>query len=85
MDLYVGDQNAVKVISDSSNSVIKTIPVGKNPIGVIYDPSNNMIYVANDDNASVSVLSAATDSVIATIKMILRRWRKLSLEPWVRF
>jgi YVTN family beta-propeller protein len=43
------------------------IPVGIRPGGIIYDPSNDRIYVANIWSSTVSVISGSTNSVIDNI------------------
>jgi len=61
--------NNVSVISDSSNSVVDTIPVAS-PGGVTYDPARGEVFVADYDYESggnVSVISDATNKVVATI------------------
>src|SRR3989475_545425 len=57
--------NTVSVISDTTNSIIATVPVGVSPLGVAY--GNGNIYVSNYDSSSVSVISGTTNSVIATV------------------
>src|SRR5437899_2799689 len=57
--------NSVSVISDMTNSVVATIPVGMNPNGIVY--GNGNIYVTNYGGGTVSVISSVTNSVIATI------------------
>jgi YVTN family beta-propeller protein len=65
----------VSVISDSTNTVIATIPVGTQPQAIVYDPAKGEIFVANSNynNAiasticTVSVISDSTNNVIATI------------------
>lgn len=44
------------------------VGVGSNPMGVVYDSSNGDIYVANEEGNSVSVISAANNTVMATIQ-----------------
>jgi YVTN family beta-propeller protein len=53
------------VINGATNTVIATIPVGSNPEGVAYDPSNGYIYVADCGSDTVSVIDGTT--VIANI------------------
>ncbi len=66
--------NTVSVISDSSNAVNATIPVGLTPDSVAYDSGRGEIFVTNSksnlyDIASytVSVISDSSDTVVATI------------------
>jgi YVTN family beta-propeller protein len=75
--------NTTSIISDTTNSVVATVPVGDDPNGIAYDFGNGNVYVANygkvDFNASasggvyagtggsVSVISDASDKVVATL------------------
>ena len=49
--------NEVTVISDSTNKVVQTIPVGHLPWVGTYDPGNGAIYVTNGGDSTVSVIS----------------------------
>jgi YVTN family beta-propeller protein len=49
---------SVSVIDGSKNSVISTIRVGINPYGVVYDPANHDIYVADYGSNTISVIHA---------------------------
>jgi YVTN family beta-propeller protein len=62
--MYVTNQNSniVSRIDTTTNTVIDTITVGPNPIGIAYDPVNHRMYVANSnfaspDSATVSVIN----------------------------
>jgi DNA-binding beta-propeller fold protein YncE len=46
------------VISGRTNTVVATIPVGTDPFGVAANPRTNTIYVANDLDNTVSVLTS---------------------------
>jgi len=41
--------------------------VGNNPFGVLYDPGNQRIYVANYASRTVSVINSSTNSVVSTV------------------
>jgi len=64
-----GDTDSVYVISDSSNSVVATVPVGKVPYGVAYDSGIGEIFVANHGADSVSVISDTNNTVVANVKV----------------
>ena len=48
---------------------IASIPVGKNPLLPVIDPSSGSVYLANYDWGDVLVIDAATDQVVANISM----------------
>ena len=56
----------MSVIATATNTVIATIPVGAEPLGVAVTPDGSKVYVANSHN-SVSVIDTATNTVTATI------------------
>jgi YVTN family beta-propeller protein len=58
--------SSVTVISDKTNSVLATIPVGALPWASAYDPKDNYLLVANDGTGTVSVVSLDNYSVITT-------------------
>src|SRR3989442_698712 len=66
-NIYVAKfvSNNVSVISNTTNSVVATIPVGTSPSGIAY--GNGNIYVTNYNSNTVSVISSTTNSVVATI------------------
>jgi YVTN family beta-propeller protein len=68
-NIFVGgrDSNTVYVISEKTLQIIASIPVGKQPFGLLY--YNDSVYVANFGSASVSVISAASLSLITTINL----------------
>jgi YVTN family beta-propeller protein len=47
-------------------NVVRTIPVGNDPIGVAYDSATNRIYVSNTGSQSVSVINGTIDTLIGT-------------------
>ncbi len=59
--------NTVSVISDNTNTVIATIPVGGYPYGVAYDSAKGEIFVVNLHDNNVMVISDSTNAVVATI------------------
>jgi YVTN family beta-propeller protein len=46
----------------NGTTVIATIPVGKWPLGVAYDPSNGYIYVTNYGSGTVSIISTSAQA-----------------------
>jgi len=53
----------------ATGNVLAIIPVGTNPIGVVSPPHTNKLYVSNEDSNSISVISKASLSVVATIQL----------------
>jgi YVTN family beta-propeller protein len=53
--------------SPTQGFVISTIPVGVLPSGIVFNPNNGFMYVANEGSNSVSVINPATNTVVATI------------------
>ncbi len=70
-EVFVANPNQqssnVSVISDVTNKVVATIPVGNYPQGVAYDSGKGEIFVANEISDNVSVISDVSNSVVATI------------------
>ncbi|CAN5341713.1 hypothetical protein BH09BAC6_BH09BAC6_23100 [soil metagenome] len=61
--------NTVSVINTSTNSVVSTIPVGLEPVGVTVSPDGTRVYTANTYAGTVSVINTVTNSVIATVPL----------------
>lgn len=52
------NSNTVSVIDTATNTVTATVNVGSYPIGVAVNPAGTLVYVANSESHTVSVLSA---------------------------
>src|SRR5207302_7542702 len=63
---YVANLGAdsVSVIDTATNAVVKTVPVGRNPISVAITPNGATAYVVNLGADSVSVIDTATNAVV---------------------
>ena len=61
------NDNAVAVISTSTNKVTETISVGDRPRGIAISPDGKEAYVVNADDNTVSVINTASKTVVATI------------------
>ncbi len=60
--------NTVSVIDTATNTVVATIPVGSNFLGVAITPDGTRAYVTNEEfSNTVSVIDTATNTVVATI------------------
>jgi YVTN family beta-propeller protein len=57
----------VSAIDTSTNTIIGTVRVGFNPIGVAVTPDGAFAYVANNESRSVSVIATSTNTVVATV------------------
>ena len=57
--MYVTNQGGttVSVIDTTTNQVIDTITVGNNPRGIAYDIVHDRMYVANQNDSTVSVIN----------------------------
>lgn len=61
------ESNQVVVINGNDDSLVKNIPVQRDPWGIAINSRTNLIYVTNDSNDSVSVIDGSNNSVITTI------------------
>ena len=57
----------VSVIDSSTNTVTATVPVGRDPEHVAFDPVNGDVYVSNGYNGTISIIDGSTNTVISTI------------------
>ena len=74
-ELFVADAVAgtVDVLAANLSTVLARIPVGGAPDAVVYDAATREVYAGNHDtNVSLSVISDATDSVIAQVSFVGR-------------
>ena len=65
----IGNHGSVSVLAPVGGQwkQIKTIPVGLHPSGMIVSRTGKLVYVANANSDTVSVIDTATDKVIETI------------------
>ncbi len=67
-DMYVTDNESDKVyFFDSASQVIGNATVGTNSTGVVYDPANQEMLVANSASNNVSIFNAGTNTVTGSI------------------
>ena len=68
VDAYITNSGdgTVSVIDTTTNTVVKTIPVGSKPFGVAVTPDGSKIYIANSGDDTVSVINTATNTVIGS-------------------
>ena len=55
------------MIKTATNTVVKTVPVGGNPMAVAITPDGTKVYVANSASNTVSVIHRPGNTVVATI------------------
>ena len=53
----------------SAQTVVATISVGDGPSGVAVNPDTDLVYVADQNDDTVSVIDGETNSVVATISV----------------
>ncbi len=64
----MGSNNVIVVNAQGNRAgLAQTISVGEGPTGVAFDGSRNRLYVLNRFGASISVIDAASESVVATV------------------
>lgn len=61
--------NSLSVINLANNTVLATVPVGRNPVHVAVTPDGTKAYVTNAGGNTVSVMSTMTNSVVATVQV----------------
>ena len=59
--------NTILAISDETNSVVSSIPVGHIPISVAYDPTKGVLFVGNSEDSTTTIVSDRTKSVVDTV------------------
>ncbi|MCU0426694.1 MAG: hypothetical protein MUF71_13820 [Candidatus Kapabacteria bacterium] len=63
-----GASNNVSVIDVATKGVVKTIAVGKDPVGA-WQGTNNVMYVDNEEGKSVTAIDAQTLNVVRTYNL----------------
>src|SRR5919107_717227 len=57
----------VSVINGTTNTIVATIYVDKNPQAIAYNPANGLFYVANTYSNTLSIINGTTNSLIGSI------------------
>ena len=70
-EVYITNEGShtVSVIDPSTNSVLATVSVGRDPVETVLAPDGTTAYVLNAGAGTVSVLNMATNSVTATLRV----------------
>ena len=63
-------EDKVIVIDTSNNTIVTTIQVRTDPIGIEFVPSINKLFVTNSGNNSISVIDAKTNNVTNVIENV---------------
>ena len=71
---YTSGSGTVSVISDSTNTVLASIPVGDYPYYAAYDSGKGEIFVTNNEDYMVSVISDSTNTVVANVTLPYGSW-----------
>jgi YVTN family beta-propeller protein len=69
-DVYVANYESKNVsVIGPSNTVIRSISVGNNPISVAFDSENDTIWVANVGSANVTVINDTSQSPVTSVPL----------------
>jgi YVTN family beta-propeller protein len=56
----------VSVVNGTTDAIVASIPVGKNPQSIIYNPANGLIYTANALSNSLSIINGTSNSLVGS-------------------
>lgn len=64
-DLYVvdGNDSRVVVVNVSGGTILRSLPVGREPVGIAFDPSDGVAFVENLGDGNVSAIDPGTWTV----------------------
>jgi DNA-binding beta-propeller fold protein YncE len=62
-----GGDNTVTVFELSSLKVLATLPAGKKPDAIVYDPFTKRVFAANGESGTLTVIDAARSEVLGTV------------------
>ncbi|MGA8276555.1 MAG: YncE family protein [Thermoplasmata archaeon] len=69
---YVYDASSyVQVLSATTTAVLATVAVGNSSFGIAYDSGLGEVFVSNPESGNVSVISTATNTVVASVDLPL--------------
>jgi YVTN family beta-propeller protein len=57
------------VIDGSNSTLLVNAVVGTEPVDLLFNPSNNNMYVANVVSNSVSILNSGNNTVVSTVNV----------------
>ncbi len=64
-----GASSTVSVVDMKTLKVVSTIPVGKKPDAVLYDPFSHRVFVYNGQSENASVIDAEKGTVVSTVAL----------------
>jgi YVTN family beta-propeller protein len=64
-----GDANTAAILDGRTGQVRATIPTGKKPDGVAYDPATKTLWVMNAGEGTISVVDPASAKVLTTVSV----------------
>ena len=64
-----GGAGAILVFDRATYKILATIPAGKNPDAVLFEPTQRRVFAFNGGSHDATVIDASTNSVITTIPM----------------
>lgn len=64
-----GGAGAILVFDRKNYNILATIPAGKNPDAVLYEPTQHRVFTFNGISHDATVIDATTNKVIATLPM----------------
>jgi YVTN family beta-propeller protein len=59
----------VSVINGTTNAIVASIPVGKNPQAIVYNPANGLVYTANTLSNTLSIINGTNNSLVGSINV----------------
>ena len=62
-----GAHGRLEIVSDATDAVVASVPVGNDPSWLTYDPVLGEVFVSNPGGNSVSVVNDTTDTVVAAV------------------
>jgi DNA-binding beta-propeller fold protein YncE len=64
-----GGGNQVAVFNRKTYKIIRTIPAGSNPDGIVYEPATRTVWAFNGRSGNVTVIDTNNDTVPATLAL----------------
>ncbi len=78
--VYSASYDSVRVISGTADTIVRSIPVDRDPVALVWNPAHEWMYVANHTGSSISVVS---DTSLAGVEESPTRVTGHRLQPTV--